>query len=277
MEAVGQLTGGIAHDFNNLLTGIIGSLDLMQKRIAQGRFGEIERYATLAKTLGQPRRGADPPPARLRAAPAARSASRSTSTQLVALDGGTAAAHARRADRARDRRGRRACGVRFCDPHQLESALLNLAINARDAMPDGGRLTIETANAHLDSVYAARAARRRAGEYVLHLRSPTPAPACRPTVRARAFDPFFTTKPIGQGTGLGLSMIYGFARQSDGHVAHLLGGRASGTTVQLYLPRYRGAVADAPGAARQPAIAQRARARRDRAGDRGRGTRCASW
>jgi len=128
----------------------------------------------------------------------------------------------------------------FCDPHQLESALLNLVINSRDAMPKGGKLTIETANAHLDNLYAADQRDVTPGQYVCLAVTDTGA-GMSEEVRARAFDPFFTTKPLGQGTGLGLSMVYGFARQSEGHVriySHL----DAGTTVKLYLPRYRGAV-----------------------------------
>jgi CheY-like chemotaxis protein len=128
----------------------------------------------------------------------------------------------------------------FCDPHQLESALLNLAINARDAMPNGGRLTIEATNAHLDRYYATEMGDLTPGQYVALSVSDTGVgmPA---TVKARAFDPFFTTKPIGQGTGLGLSMVYGFARQSEGH-AHIYSEPGHGTTVKLYLPRYGGAL-----------------------------------
>ncbi|MBW3618107.1 MAG: response regulator, partial [Proteobacteria bacterium] len=125
-----------------------------------------------------------------------------------------------------------------CDPHQLENAILNLAINARDAMPEGGKLTIETCNAHLDDAYVAQLREVRPGQYVCICVSDT-GTGMSPDVIARAFDPFFTTKPIGQGTGLGLSMIYGFARQSEGY-AKIYSEVGQGTTVKLYLPRHHG-------------------------------------
>jgi PAS domain S-box-containing protein len=240
MEAVGQLTGGIAHDFNNLLTGIIGAIDLMQKRIAQGRHAEIERYATMAKASANRaaslthrllafarRQPLDPRPVDVRRLVASieellrRSIGEQVALEIVAPEGlfGT-----------------------YCDPHQLESALLNLAINSRDAMPDGGRLTIRAANADVSTTHAA--ARDVApGQYV-YVSVTDSGTGMSPTVQARAFDPFFTTKPIGQGTGLGLSMVYGFARQSEGHV-RIQSELGRGTTVELYLPRYRGAVEDA--------------------------------
>jgi CheY-like chemotaxis protein len=135
----------------------------------------------------------------------------------------------------------------YCDPHQLESALLNLAINARDAMPEGGRLTIETINAHLDHHYAAELREVAAGQYVALSVTDTGS-GMSAAVRERAFDPFFTTKPMGQGTGLGLSMVYGFARQSEGH-ARIYSEVGQGTTVKLYLPRHGGVSADAADAA----------------------------
>jgi hypothetical protein len=238
MEAVGQLTGGIAHDFNNLLTGVIGSLDLMQKRITQGRFADVERYAGLAATSANRaaalthrllafarRQPLDPKPVNVnQLVHAIEDLLRRTIGEMIELEivaaGGLWAT--------------------FCDPHQLESALLNLVINSRDAMPKGGKLTVETANAHLDNLYAADQRDVTPGQYVCLAVSDSGS-GMSEEVRARAFDPFFTTKPIGQGTGLGLSMVYGFARQSEGHVriySHL----DSGTTVKLYLPRYRGAV-----------------------------------
>ena len=235
MEAVGQLTGGIAHDFNNLLTGIVGSLDLLQTRLNQGRTENVARYIDAAMTsanraaalthrlLAFARRQPLIPKSvdanqlvvsledLLR-----RTIGETIDLQIVAPDDlwGT-----------------------LCDPNQLESALLNLAINARDAMPDGGKLTIATANARLDGVdrgYPGAGARR------LYLIAVTDTgTGMSAEVAARAFDPFFTTKPIGQGTGLGLSMIYGFARQSDGH-ATIDSKLGQGTTVRLYLPRHHG-------------------------------------
>jgi PAS domain S-box-containing protein len=240
MEAVGQLTGGIAHDFNNLLTGIIGAIDLMQKRVAQGRHADIERYAAMAKTSANRaaslthrllafarRQPLDPKPVNVGRLIASiedllrRSIGEQIALRIAAVEGlfGT-----------------------YCDPNQLESALLNLAINSRDAMPDGGTLTIRAMNADVGTTHAA--ARDVApGQYVCLAVTDT-GTGMSPTVQARAFDPFFTTKPLGQGTGLGLSMVYGFARQSEGHVRiHSEVGR--GTTVEVYLPRYRGAVEDA--------------------------------
>jgi CheY-like chemotaxis protein len=131
----------------------------------------------------------------------------------------------------------------LCDPNQLENAVLNLAINARDAMPVGGRLTIETANAFLDDAYVAREVGVKAGQYVSICVSDT-GTGMPADVIARAFDPFFTTKPLGQGTGLGLSMIYGFAKQSEGNVK-IYSEAGQGTTVKLYLPRYRGDIEQA--------------------------------
>jgi len=237
MEAVGQLTGGIAHDFNNLLTGVIGSLDLMQKRIAQGRLADVERYAGLAANSANRaaalthrllafarRQPLDPKPVNVNhLVQSIEDLLRRTMGEMIELEivaaGGLWAT--------------------FCDPHQLESALLNLVINSRDAMPQGGKLTVETANAHLDNLYAADQRDVTPGQYVCLAVTDT-GTGMSEEVSARAFDPFFTTKPIGQGTGLGLSMVYGFARQSEGHVriySHL----DAGTTVKLYLPRYRGA------------------------------------
>ncbi|WP_245446946.1 hybrid sensor histidine kinase/response regulator [Methylobacterium sp. 17Sr1-1] len=238
MEAVGQLTGGIAHDFNNLLTGIVGSLDLMQTRINEGRTQNLTRYAGLAMASAH------------RAAALTHrllAFSRRQPLEARAID-------ANRLVRAMDELLRRTLGERvqlevvvagglwltLCDPNQLENAILNLAINARDAMPEGGRLTIETANAHLDDAYVASEIGVRAGQYVCVGVSDTGA-GMPPDVIARAFDPFFTTKPLGQGTGLGLSMIYGFAKQSDGHV-RIYSEAGQGTTVKLYLPRYHGEV-----------------------------------
>ena len=126
----------------------------------------------------------------------------------------------------------------LCDPHQLESAILNLAINARDAMPEGGKLTIETCNARLDDAYAARQRDVRPGQYICICVTDT-GTGMTPDVIAKAFEPFFTTKPIGQGTGLGLSMIYGFTRQSEGY-ARIYSEVGQGTTIKLYLPRYYG-------------------------------------
>jgi PAS domain S-box-containing protein len=233
MEAVGQLTGGLAHDFNNLLTGITGSLELLKTRVAQGRLGEVERYIVAAqgaatraaslthRLLAFSRRQTLAPvptdPNRLIAEMA--EMIRRTTGPAILLE--TALAEG--------------LWPTLCDPNQLESAVLNLSINARDAMPDGGRLTIETCNVRLDEP-SARDRDMAPGHYVAVCVSDT-GTGMAPDVVARAFDPFFTTKPIGLGTGLGLSMIYGFARQSGGQV-RIASQVGQGTTVRLYLPRH---------------------------------------
>ena len=241
MEAVGQLTGGIAHDFNNLLTGVIGSLDMMQRRIAKGETDKVERYATTAMTAANRaaalthrllafsrRQPLDPKPVNSnRLVTGMEELLRRTIGESVALEIVTAGG----------------LWQTLCDPHQLESAILNLAINARDAMPEGGKLTIETCNARLDSAYAARQREVKPGQYVCICVTDAGS-GMSADVIAKAFDPFFTTKPIGQGTGLGLSMIYGFARQSEGY-ARIYSEVGQGTTVKLYLPRYYGEAEDA--------------------------------
>jgi PAS domain S-box-containing protein len=240
MEAVGQLTGGIAHDFNNLLQGISGSLNLLQKRIADGRLNELDQFirgamasanraaALTHRLLAFSRRQPlDPRP--VRANPLVSSMEdllRRTLGESVLLEivlaGGL--------------------WLTKCDPNQLESAILNLVVNARDAMPDGGRLTIETGNAQLDTRFASIPREVGPGSYVCISVTDTGTGMSADTID-KAFEPFFTTKPIGQGTGLGLSMIYGFARQSNGY-AKIYSELGKGTTVKLYLPRHRGRVED---------------------------------
>jgi PAS domain S-box-containing protein len=240
MEAVGQLTGGLAHDFNNLLTGITGSLELIQRRLAQGRLAELDRYFVAAQ--GAARRAAalthrllafsrrqtlDPKP-----------------TDVNRLVGGMEELIRRTVGPAVAIKVVAAAGLwtTLVDRNQLENALLNLCINARDAMPDGGRLTIETANKWMD----ARAARERElspGQYISLCVTDTGS-GMTPEVMRRAFDPFYTTKPIGMGTGLGLSMIYGFVRQSGGQ-ARIHSELGHGATVCLYLPRHLGRAEEA--------------------------------
>jgi PAS domain S-box-containing protein len=235
MEAIGQLTGGIAHDFNNLLQGVVGSLHMLRSRAAAGRTADLARYVDAAlasadraaalthRLLAFARRQPLDPKAvdvnRLVASLqdlVRRTVGPAVQVEVV-LAGGL--------------------WPTLCDPHQLENALLNLCINARDAMPDGGRLTIETANAYLDDAYIAAQRDVTPGQYVALCVTDT-GTGMTPEVIARAFDPFFTTKPLGQGTGLGLSMIYGFTRQSNGHV-RIYSEEGRGTTVKLYLPRHR--------------------------------------
>ena len=236
MEAVGQLTGGLAHDFNNLLTGITGSLELLRRRIAQGRFDELDRYldaahgaANRAATLTHRllafarRQTLDPRPTDVvQLVDGLRDLIRQTLGPTVVLDWQPDAAP----------------WTVLVDPNQLESTLLNLCINARDAMPDGGHLALEVRH-HEQPVSGRGDDDLPAGQY-LCLSVVDSGTGMRPEVIERAFDPFFTTKPIGQGTGLGLSMVYGFARQSGGRV-RIESAVGQGTAVRLFLPRHLGA------------------------------------
>lgn len=240
MEAVGQLTGGIAHDFNNLLAGISGSLELITNRIAQGRHAEVERFTVAAQ--GAAKRAA------------------ALTHRLLAFSR-RQTLDPKPTDPNRLIRGmedlvRRTTGPGIevevvagaglwpvlIDAHQLENAVLNLCINARDAMPNGGRLTIETGNRWIDA-RTAKAQDLEPGQYVSICVSDT-GTGMAPEVAARAFEPFFTTKPLGEGTGLGLSMIYGFVRQSGGQV-RIYSEAGEGAMICLYLPRHFGEVDDA--------------------------------
>ena len=240
MEAVGQLTGGIAHDFNNLLGAISGSLELMRSRAAEGRMTEFAHYqenalasvnraaALTHRLLAFSRRQTlDPKPTsvgrlvtgleelfRRTVGPSVRVETQLTGSLWPAL----------------------------CDPHQLEHALLNLVINARDAMPDGGSLVIEGANAAGPSSNGALGQAHPVGVPPgdwMSLAVTDTGVGMSPAVAARVFEPFFTTKPLGQGTGLGLSMVQGFIKQSGGHV-HLCSEEGQGTTLTILLPRYLG-------------------------------------
>jgi len=233
MEAIGQLTGGIAHDFNNLLTGIIGSLGIVRRRMAANRLEDISRFMDAATTAAQ-RAGALTHRLLAFARRQSLDVKPNDINRLVAtmeeLLHRTLGEHIElKCLLATD------LWAALTDANQLESAVLNLAINARDAMPDGGSLTIETANVHLDAAYTASQHDVDPGDYVaiavIDTGSGMPA-----EIVARAIDPFFTTKPMGVGTGLGLSMVYGFAKQTRGHLRiHSKVGQ--GTTVRLYLPR----------------------------------------
>ncbi|MFC4170309.1 PAS domain S-box protein [Teichococcus aestuarii] len=252
MEAVGQLTGGLAHDFNNLLTGIVGSIELLGMRVEQGRIRDLDRYVLAA--MGAAKRASslthrllafsrrqtlDPKPTDVnRLVSGMEELIRRTMGPSIALEVVAAGG----------------LWATLVDPNQLENALLNLSINARDAMPDGGRLTIETANMWLDP-RVARAREMEHGQYVTISVTDT-GTGMPPEVVARAFDPFFTTKPLGEGTGLGLSMIYGFARQSGGQ-AQIYSEVGLGTTVRLYLPRHIG---EAEAAENLPNLSQAPRA-----------------
>jgi PAS domain S-box-containing protein len=239
MEAVGQLTGGLAHDFNNLLTGITGSLDLLRTRLAQGRINDLERY--------------------LMAAQGAASRAAALTHRLLAFSRQQTLepkpVDANKLVSGMEELIRRTVGPGimletvtsvglwpcFCDPNQLENAILNLCINGRDAMPDGGRLTIETANAWVDES-SASLQDMPSGQYVAVSVSDTGC-GMAPDVLPRVFEPFYTTKPAGQGTGLGLSMIYGFAKQSKGQV-RIYSEVGNGTSVKIYLPRHHGRALD---------------------------------
>ena len=244
MEAVGQLTGGLAHDFNNLLTAVTGGLELLGHRLAAGRTDGVERYVNMAKAGAQ---RAAALTQRLLAF-SRRQTLDPTPTDMDRLAAGMGDIIARTLGPSIEIRVVATAGLWsvLVDAPQLENALLNLAINARDAMPDGGRLTIETGNQALDA-RAAAAHDLPEGEYVSLCVTDT-GTGMTPDVIARVFDPFFTTKPIGEGTGLGLSMIYGFVRQSGGQV-RIYSEVGQGTTMCLYLPRHLGAgeaVAGAP-------------------------------
>jgi len=235
MEAVGQLTGGLAHDFNNLLAGISGNLELIGLRLGQGRLADVERYAAAA--LGAAERAAALThrllafSRRQTLAPRATDVNRLVAgmEELIRRTAGPAIAVEVRA--APD------AWTVLVDPPQLENALLNLCINARDAIADAGSITVETANAVLDG-RAAQAAGVAPGDYLCLWVADTGQGMPREVI-AKAFDPFFTTKPMGEGTGLGLSMIYGFAQQSGGTV-RIRSEVGRGTCVTLYLPRHRG-------------------------------------
>ncbi|HCT03868.1 MAG TPA: histidine kinase [Pseudomonas sp.] len=244
MEAVGQLTGGLAHDFNNLLAGISGALELMNRRIAQGRLADVDKYMVAAQ--GSAKRAAVLTQRLL--AFSRRQTLEPRATNVNTLMYGMAELIQRTAGPGIqiETTGAADAWTAFVDVSQLENALLNLCINASDAMPEGGRILLETGNHWLDA-NAARALDLSEGPY-LRLSVTDTGTGMSPDVMAHVFEPFFTTKPIGQGTGLGLSMIYGFAQQSGGQV-HLHSTEGEGTCVSLYLPRHHGV---APGDDLQP-------------------------
>jgi PAS domain S-box-containing protein len=236
MEAVGQLTGGIAHDFNNMLAVVIGSLELLGRRLSDGD-ARARRYIDAATEAS---RRAALLTQRLLAF------SRQQPLQPEAVDANKMISgmsdllrHSLGADVQLETVLAGGLWRTHADPNQLENIILNLAVNARDAMPDGGHLTIETQNAHLDERYASANLGVSIGHYVLIAVTDTGS-GMPPEVVAKAFDPFFTTKPVGKGTGLGLSQVYGFIKQSGGHVK-IYTEQGLGTTIKLYLPRLRGA------------------------------------
>jgi len=237
MEAVGQLTGGIAHDFNNLLTIIVGNIELLQRRLPEGNerlqraadhaMEATRRAATLTQRLlaFSRRQPLDPKPIDVNKLVAGMSELlRRTLGETVVLETVLAGGLWRT----------------LADPNQLENAIVNLAVNARDAMPNGGKLTIETANTRLDEGYVeALAEPVPAGQYVLVAVSDTGTGMDKATME-KVFEPFFTTKEAGKGTGLGLSQVYGFVRQSNGHI-RIYSELGEGTAIKIYLPRLTGA------------------------------------
>jgi signal transduction histidine kinase len=235
MEAVGQLTGGIAHDFNNLLAGIGGSIELLGIRLKQGRIDTLQRYIDAAG--GAVTRAAALTHRLLAFSRQQTLQPKATNINRLVIDMEELIRRTVGPGVTLQVVGAGGLWASVIDPNQLENALLNLCINARDAMPPGGRLTIETANKWLDD----RTAKERdlpPGQYVTVSVTDT-GTGMSPEVIARAFEPFFTTKDIGKGTGLGLSMVFGFARQSGGQV-RIYSEVGRGTTMTIYLPRHHG-------------------------------------
>jgi signal transduction histidine kinase len=248
MEAVGQLTGGMAHDFNNMLGVIVGALDLIKRRLKRDEFGiglfvenamkATERSAALIQRLLAFARQQPLAPEAVNANRMIADMSellRSTLGEQIQIETVLAAG----------------LWKTNADPHQLESSIVNIAINARDAMPDGGKLTIETENVYLDEAYCRENAEVTAGQYVM-IAITDQGGGMAPQVAARAFDPFFTTKPAGKGTGLGLSQVYGFIKQSAGHIK-IYSEIGTGTTVKIYLPRLYRQTEEVKRAALKPA------------------------
>lgn len=250
MEAVGQLTGGLAHDFNNLLAGISGALELISARIVQGRWQETEKYISTAQ--GATKRAAALTHRLLAFSRRQTLDPRPTDVNLLTEGMGELIQRTVGPSITVETIGAPGVWLTLVDASQLENALLNLCINARDAMPDGGRITIDTANMWMDRD-AARAHEMPEGQY-LALSVTDTGTGMTPEVIGKAFDPFFTTKPIGQGTGLGLSMIYGFAKQSGGQV-RIHSQVGLGTTICIYLPRYYGEASDDTGEADNLSVA----------------------
>jgi signal transduction histidine kinase/ActR/RegA family two-component response regulator len=235
MQALGQLTGGIAHDFNNMLGVIMGSHDLIARRIKKGDFAiqrfidaainATERAAVLTQRLLAFARQQPLAPQPIDANKMITGMSELLSSTLgeqIRIETVTGAG----------------LWTVHADAQQLENAIINIAINARDAMPEGGRLTIETANAYLDDVYRGQNPEVEPGQYAMIAITDTGA-GMNAEVASRVFDPFFTTKPVGKGTGLGLSQVYGFVKQSSGHIK-IYSEPGAGTAVKIYLPRLLG-------------------------------------
>ena len=245
MEAIGQLTGGIAHDFNNMLTAIIGSMEILKRRIRAGRYEDVQNFMDGA--IGAANRAASLTHRLLAFArrqpldPKAVDVNQLIRGMEEMLRRTLREAITLKVDLAPEN------WLALTDAHQLENAILNLAINARDAMPAGGTLSITTTRAVVEQRERFGQEEIEPGDYVVLCVGDTGV-GMSPETLKKVFEPFFTTKPIGQGTGLGLSMIYGFAKQSRGHV-RIESTEGEGTAFRLYLPRYQGNVeprADAP-------------------------------
>ncbi|MEP9353433.1 PAS domain-containing protein [Xanthobacter sp. KR7-65] len=233
MEAVGQLTGGLAHDFNNMLTGILGGIEMVRRRIGQGKVDDVDRILEAVTHSGQRAAALIHRLLAFSRQQTLDSRPIDVSVLLASID-----------DLLRRTLGEQTLLTVEIDPHlwravadenQLESAILNLAINARDAMPEGGTLSITARNTHLFEADLLASDRAEAGDYV-EIRVEDTGTGMPPDVLAKVFDPFYTTKPVGQGTGLGLSMIYGFVQQSRGHVT-IESSEGRGTAIRLFLPR----------------------------------------
>ncbi|KKY52510.1 histidine kinase [Pseudomonas amygdali pv. tabaci str. ATCC 11528] len=233
MDAVGQLTGGIAHDFNNLLAGISGSLELITKRLAQGRVGDVDRYVSVAQ--GAVRRAASLTHRLLAFSRRQNLSPRVTNVNVLIQDMEELIARTVGPEIDIKVVAHDDLWPALIDHAQLESSLLNLCLNARDAMPSGGRIVIETANASIEECTDPDHG-IPAGEH-LSIRVTDTGMGMSPDIVAKAFEPFFTTKPIGAGTGLGLSMVYGFVRQSGGQI-RVESVEGQGTSVVMHLPRH---------------------------------------
>ncbi|RMT80069.1 PAS domain-containing sensor histidine kinase [Pseudomonas viridiflava] len=251
MDAVGQLTGGIAHDFNNLLAGISGSLEMIQTRMAQGRLADVDKYVTVAQ--GAVRRAASLTHRLL--AFSRRQTLSPEVTDVNTLIHGMEELIGRTVGPSIELNVVAGKDVwpALIDHAQLENSLLNLCLNARDAMPNGGRIVIETANASLDECIDPDHG-VAAGEH-LSIRVTDTGTGMSPDTVAKAFEPFFTTKPIGAGTGLGLSMVYGFVRQSGGQIK-VESVEGQGTTIVMHLPRHIPAPGEQPAHTRHGESAQ---------------------
>ncbi len=245
LEAIGQLTGGVAHDFNNLLTVILGNAEALADRLNDDQRSRL--LAEMTRTAAE--RGADLTN-RLLAFARRQPLEPQTcniNTLVARMDG----LIRRMLDEDIEIEVVRGAGLwsAMVDPSQLEAAVLNLSVNARDAMPEGGRLTIETANAHIDESYAEQHVEVKAGQYVL-LSVSDNGQGMPLDVATRAFEPFFTTKAVGKGSGLGLSMVYGFVKQSGGHVK-IYSEVGQGTNIKIYLPRSEAAAVETPASRRR--------------------------